>query len=123
MYKESPYKCQRYNEHNGKFEEQYDVIIEELEYYYKKDNNLYYIGKINLNGVFNKHNNCIIPFPETSKTIRVDGYNSEILESPFYNSVIITENGSSRKLDSYGYFRMNYETNTFETFNPFNAEE
>mgnify|MGYP003301977601 CR=1 FL=1 len=45
FYKESPYKYQRYNEHNGSLVEQYSVI-EELEYYYKENNNLCYIGKI-----------------------------------------------------------------------------
>lgn len=123
FYKETPCKCQRYNNQNGKFEKKYDIIIEELEYYYKKDNNLHYIGKINLKGIFDKNDNCIIPFPEIPENMRADGYSSEILEKPFHNAVIITENGSSRELDPYGYFIINYETNTFEVFNPFHGEE
>lgn len=122
FYKEIPRKYQRYNENNGKFVEQYNVI-EEVEYYYKKKNNFCYIGKINLDGVFDKNNKCIVPFPKTPKDTKVAGYDSKILEIPFNNSVVLIENGSARDVGSYGWFRMNYITNTFETFNPFNDED
>ncbi len=122
FYKENPQKYPKYSERNNTIIEEYSAI-EELKYYYKSNNKLCYVGKINLDGVFDKNDKCIWPFPEIPKEAKAVGYDSRILESPFNRAVILVENGSALSTDPYGYIRMNYETNTFETFNPFNDEE
>ena len=58
-----------------------ETPIKEISFYYLKNNNFYFLGKYNKNGIYDKESELIFKNPFSEQFI---GYTESILEDPFY---------------------------------------
>lgn len=89
-----------------------------IEVYYKRENNFIYIGKIDIQGIYDKNNNLIcknVLLAEDFDGYTPLGLTEESLEDPFYTAqYLLNDENDFGGLDPYATITINFETNSLE---------
>lgn len=90
--------------------------IQTVELYYKKSSDYIFLGKLNVDGIYDSNNNLLcrnIIFYERFNDLKPLGYMEEILQDPFYTGQYYLRNGLSYgALEPYAFLSIDFEKNT-----------